>query len=452
MLIEKGTDKNVYTLRLVVDDHTGSLGRIFTAVEDVGAGVGDITRVGTGFKHTTRDIDVLTNSRDHLDQVLAELGKLAGVRIQNVFNQVEEMHRDGKIEVKPRFAIRGISDVRKLYTPGVAYICKRIQEDPANYRKYTWIRNTVAIVTNGTAILGLGDIGVKAGLPVMEGKSLLFSKLVGINGIPILVDSKDPDVVVDTVRAIAAGFGAIKLEDIASPECFEIEERLNAVLDIPVMHDDQHGTAVVVLASLLNACRYSGLLMDTATVGIIGLGAAGLGIQQLLKAFGVRAIIGTDLKDSAKEMLKARGGEPVDLKTVMARADIVIATTGAPGLIKPEMVRERQAILALSNPNPEIKPEAALAAGAIFAADGRSVNNALAFPGLFRGALDANACVINDAMRIAAAEAIAEEAEEGDLVPNLLKEGLHQRVGERVKTVAYETGANFRKDGRAAGA
>jgi len=190
----------------------------------------------------------------------------------------------------------------------VAYICKLIQNDPELVNKYTYVRNTVAIVTNGTAILGLGNIGVKAGMPVMEGKSLLFAKLVGINGIPILVDSREPGVVVDTVARIASGFGAIQLEDIASPECFEVEDRLGKLLDIPVMHDDQHGTAVVVLASLLNACRYTGMHIPSTSVGIIGLGAAGMGIARLLSAYGVKTILGTDLRDEAKERLHTLPG------------------------------------------------------------------------------------------------------------------------------------------------
>jgi malate dehydrogenase (oxaloacetate-decarboxylating) len=449
MLIEKGTDKAVYTLRLIVDDGKGSLGRVFVTIDEAGAGVGDITRVGTGLNHTTRDVDVLVNDQSHLDRLLEKMGKLEGTRIQGVFNHVEEMHKGGKIEMRSRLPIHGISDIRKLYTPGVAYICKRIQEEPALAAEYTYLRSTVAIVTNGTAILGLGDIGVTAGMPVMEGKSLLFSVLVKLNGIPVLVDSKDPDEIVRTVELIAPGFGAIQLEDIAAPDCFEIEDRLTASLGIPVMHDDQHGTAVVVLASMLNACKYTGLRIRAATIGIIGLGAAGMGIAKLLRAYGAEALIGTDIRPEANEMFAAAGGRPTDLAHLMAEAEIVIATTGVPGLIKPEMVRPRQAIFALSNPNPEIKPDDALAAGAIFAADGRSVNNALAFPGLFRGALDAGAKCFNDEMRIAAAKKIAEEADEGELVPYLLKEGLHARVAKEVELAAFKSGANLSKEPRA---
>ena len=444
MLMEKGTDKAVYTLRVLIEDNPEYLGNVFMTIGEAEASVGDITRVGMGIDHTTRDIDVLVSGQKHLNRLLEAVGKLEGTRIQRVSNHVEEMHLGGKIRIEPRVKVRNISDVRKLYTPGVAYICKLIHRDESLLSKYTTVRDTVAIVTNGTAILGLGDIGVKAGLPVMEGKSLLFATLVGVNGIPVLVDSKKPDELVDTVALISSGYGAIKLEDIAAPECFEVEDRLDAMLDIPVMHDDQHGTAVVVLASLFNACKYTGLQLHGANIGIIGLGAAGIGISKLLLAHGVRSILGTDIDHGAMERLGALGGSPTSLERLMAESDVVIATTGVAGLIKPEMVGQRQVILALSNPNPEIKPEEALAAGAVFAADGRSVNNALAFPGLFRGALDAGAKEINNPMKIAAAEAIAAEAAEGDLVPNLLKEGLHQRVAARVERLAFETGANFR--------
>ena len=444
MLMEKGTDKAVYTLRVLIEDNPEFLGKVFMTIGAADATVGDITRVGAGITYTTRDIDVLVDGQQHLNQLLTDIGKLEGTRIQKVSNHVEEMHLGGKIMVQSKVKIRSISDVRKLYTPGVAYICKQIHRDESLARKYTYLKDTVAIVTNGTAILGLGDIGVKAGLPVMEGKSLLFASLVDINGIPVLVDTHEPEELVRTVANIASGFGAIKLEDIAAPECFEVEDRLSAMLDIPVMHDDQHGTAVVVLASLINACKYTGLHVQGANIGIIGLGAAGIGISKLLMAHGVRSIIGTDIQDHAMKRLEGLGGRPTDLKQLMAEAEIVVATTGVPGLIQPEMVRKRQVIFALSNPNPEIKPDDALAAGAVFAADGRSVNNALAFPGLFRGALDADAREINNRMKIVAAEAIAAEADEGDLVPNLLKEGLHHRVADKVERAAFETGANFR--------
>ncbi len=300
----------------------------------------------------------------------------------------------------------------------------------------------MAIVTNGTAILGLGDIGAVAGMPVMEGKSLLFKLLSGINGIPVLLDTHDPQEIINTVRHIAPTYGAIKLEDIKAPECFEIEEKLDAMLDIPVLHDDQHGTAVVVLAALLNISKYTFINLKEASVGIIGLGAAGTGIMKLLKSYGgVTEFNGIDLDQFAVERFVSLGGNSKDLRGVVESSKIVIATTGCPDLITPDMIQPGHVILALSNPNPEIDPELAVESGAIFAADGKSVNNALAFPpGLFKGALNAHATTINDQMKIAAAKAIASFALDGDLVPNILDKNVHAAVEKDVETAAYRTG------------
>jgi malate dehydrogenase (oxaloacetate-decarboxylating) len=274
----------------------------------------------------------------------------------------------------------------------------------------------------------------------MEGKAVLFDALVGINGVPILIQSKDTEEIIRTVASIAPTFGAIKLEDIKAPECFEIEDRLDAMLDIPVLHDDQHGTAVVVLAALLNASKYVGMQVKNDTVGMIGLGAAGMGISKLLMAYGVRKMMGTDINETAKEIFAKIGGKPVNLAEVMETADIVIATTGVPGLIRKEMIRKGQVVLALSNPKPEIFPEEARAAGASFAADGRGVNNALAFPGVFRGALNARARKINNRMKIAAAKAISSFADTGELVPSILNLEMHAKVAEAVERAAFESG------------
>jgi malate dehydrogenase (oxaloacetate-decarboxylating) len=298
----------------------------------------------------------------------------------------------------------------------------------------------VAIVTNGTAILGLGDIGPVAGMPVMEGKAVLFDVLVGINGVPILLDTKDTDEIVRTVACIAPTFGAIKLEDIKAPECFEVEERLDAMLDIPVLHDDQHGTAVVSLAALLNASRYVGMNVKNEVVGMVGLGAAGMGIAKLLMAYGVKKIVGTDINPGAVELFEKAGGKGMSLRENVDAANVVIATTGVPGLIQKEWVKKGQVILALSNPRPEINPEDARQAGASFAADGRGVNNALAFPGLFRGALDARARKITNRMKIAAARTIASFASAGELVPSLLNLEMHAKVAEAVERAAFESG------------
>jgi malate dehydrogenase (oxaloacetate-decarboxylating) len=376
----------------------------------------------------------------HLERIVAAVSGVDGVMLEEVVVLVEKIHMGGKIGMKSRVTVSSLGDIRKIYTPGVASICRKIQQRPELANTYTGIRNSVAIVTNGTAILGLGDIGPVAGMPVMEGKAVLFDHLVGISGIPILVRSKNIEHIIETIWHIAPTFGAIKLEDFAAPDCFEIEHRLAEMLDIPVMHDDQHGTAVVVLAALLNAVRFTAVTLSEVTVGIIGLGAAGIGITKLLMAHGVRNVIGTDLNEQAKGMLSSLGGTATDLPGVMSDAAIVIATTGCPGLIKAEMVRPGQIILALSNPDPEIIPEVAMASGAAFAADGKSVNNALAFPGIFRGALDAGASSINNQMLIAAARTIAAHAGHGELVPGILDSKVHLAVSDAVFKAAWANG------------
>jgi len=440
MQIEKNADKLAKTLRVLIKDQPGYLGKLCTAIGQEGGNVGEIHLVSIGRTHNTRDIGIYVDGEAHLDQILQAVKELEGIEIIEVIDEVLRRHQGGKIAIRSRYPLESLSDCRKLYTPGVARVCRLIQEDPEKAYEYTAIGNTVAIVTNGTAVLGLGPIGPLAGMPVMEGKAVLCEKLAGISGIPILVGAREVEPFVETILRIAPGFGAINLEDIASPGCFEIEKRLDEALDIPVMHDDQHGTAIVVLASLLNACRYVGVPILDQTVGIIGLGAAGMGIARLLISYGVWKLIGNDVKEEAMGRLEGIGGQPASMEQVMERADIVVATTGCPDLIKPEMVRGGQVILALSNPNAEIAPEAAIAAGAAFATDGRSVNNALSFPGIFRGALDVRATRITDAMKIAAAEAIAARAPAGELVPGILDLGVHQAVAEATREAARRSG------------
>lgn len=439
MNIEKGADKVVKTLRVQVTDQPGYLGRLTTAIGNERGNIGDIRLISSGRTHNLREITVYVENDGHLERIVTAVASVEGVVLEEVVDMVEKVHIGGKIAMKSRAPITSLSDVRKIYTPGVASICRKIQRQPELAARYTGISNSVAIITNGTAILGLGDIGPVAGMPVMEGKAVLFDHLVGISGVPILMKSKNIEHIIETVWHIAPTFGAIKLEDIAAPDCFEIEHRLTELLDIPVMHDDQHGTAVVALAALLNAARITGITLSDMTVGIIGLGAAGIGITKLLLAHGVKHVLGTDLNESAKQMLNSLGGTATDLSGVMNNAEIVIATTGCPGLIKPESVRKGQIILALSNPDPEIRPEVAMAAGAAFAADGKSVNNALAFPGIFRGTLDAGATAINKQMLLAAARAIAEHAGHGELVPGILDPKVHLAVADAVFIAAGDS-------------
>jgi malate dehydrogenase (oxaloacetate-decarboxylating) len=368
----------------------------------------------------------------------AKINALPDARFVGKSDRVFNRHRGGKIHMEPSLQITTKQILRDIYTPGVARVCLAIRDDPAKATLYTNRPNTVAVVTNGTAILGLGDIGPLAGLPVMEGKSALFAALVGITAIPILIDSHDSQKIIETVTAIAPSFGAIQLEDIAAPDCFAIEAELVRRLQIPVLHDDQHGTAVVALAGLLNATRRVGRSLSGAVVGQVGLGAAGLGIARLLRAQGVQRLLGSDLREDAIARLRALGGEAATLPELMAQADVVVATTGVRGLIKPEWIRPGQVIFALSNPDAEIEPGIALERGAAFAADGKGINNVAAFPGLFKGALEGGATQFTDGMLVAAAHALAKRAGADELLPDPLNLETHRAVTAAVRAASVE--------------
>jgi malate dehydrogenase (oxaloacetate-decarboxylating) len=330
--------------------------------------------------------------------------------------------------------------MRDVYTPGVARVCTAIAQEPSLANRFTMIGRTVAICTNGSRVLGLGNIGPVASMPVMEGKAVFYRQMAGISSIPILIDTEDEDEFVEAVLRIAPGFGGIHLEDIKVPECFEIERRLIEALDVPVMHDDVHGTAVATLAAVLAACDQVGIRLEGSTVGQIGLGAAGLGIATLMVQAGAQRVLASDPDEGSHERARERGIEIASFEQVMAEADVVVATTGRPGLIDPGMVRAGQVILALTNPDPEITPTAALEAGAAFAADGASVNNVLGYPGIFRGALATGAGEISTEMKLAAARAIAGLTKESELVPDALDPAVHAEVAEAVAEAARAGG------------
>ncbi len=430
------------TFRCRLQQKPGSLGRLLTAIGQEGGLIGEIRSIHLGGTVVDRDITVYADDLKHLGRLVKVVEATEGVRLLEVRDEVLEMHQGGKIAIRSRYDISDLSTLRRVYTPGVAEVSLKIRDDPSLARRYTSIRHLVAIVTDGTAVLGLGDIGPKAAMPVMEGKASLLETLTGLSGMPILLDTKDPDEIVETVVHIAPTFAAIQLEDISAPRCFAIEERIQARLDIPVMHDDQHGTAVVVTATLLNAAKATGRDLAGSSIGVIGLGAAGLALAKMLMFRFGHPVLGADIVPEAVERLTKAGGIASDLKGVMAGCDVVIATTGAPGLIKEGLVRKGQIILALSNPSPEIEPERALAAGAAFAADGKSVNNVLGFPGIFRGAVDANVPRITREMLTAAADAIAAFAAPGEIVPNPLDKALHRTVARAVARVALAQGLN----------
>jgi malate dehydrogenase (oxaloacetate-decarboxylating) len=330
--------------------------------------------------------------------------------------------------------------MRDVYTPGVARVCLAIAERPELAGRYTMIARSVAICTNGTRVLGLGNIGPVASMPVMEGKAVFYWQFARISAMPVLIDTADVEEFVETVIRIAPTFGGIHLEDISAPECFEIERRLIDQLPQPVMHDDVHGTAVVSVAAVIVACRNAGIELRSATVGQLGLGAAGLGIASLMVDGGVRRVIAFDPQESSHARAQEKGIELASMDDVMREADVVVATTGRPGLIEPAMIREGQVILALSNPDPEIYPQEAEKAGAAFAGDGRSVNNVLGYPGIFRGALQSGAKTINVEMKLAAARAIADLASGDELVPDALNQRVHDAVAKAVREAAERTG------------
>ncbi len=414
----------------------GSLAKVLQVIADAALTIEHLTALRRDQGKTLWEITV--DMDEEADRSLFErIGQLPNARFVGKSDRVFNRHRGGKIRTVASAPINTQQMLRDVYTPGVARVCLAIQKDPAAAWEFTALGSTVAILTNGTAILGLGAIGPLAGLPVMEGKAALFADLVGINGVPILMTETEPKRIADIVSGIATSFGAIQLEDIAAPECFEVERLLRERLEIPVLHDDQHGTAVVTLAALINAASRTGIDLRASTVGQIGLGAAGSGIVRLLRAYGVQRILGTDLNAGAVARLAAMGGEGVTLQALMERADIVIASTGVKGLIQPQWVRKGQVILALSNPDPEIEPLVAREQGAAVAADGKSINNVLAFPGLFKGALAARARSFSDAMLMAAASAIASVACCGEeLVPDPLDKRLHEAVAAAVRSAA----------------
>jgi malate dehydrogenase (oxaloacetate-decarboxylating) len=428
------------TYRVQIPHAAGQLAKVAGAIADGAGLIGDVVTVSLGREHTIRDITVEVRDTDQAARIAELVEAVDDVRVLWHQDRALLRHTGGKLRIDARSPVRTVQEMRDVYTPGVARVCTAIAAQPELATRYTMISRSVAICTNGTRVLGLGNIGPVASMPVMEGKAVFYDQFAGISAMPILIDAADVDTFVETVLRIAPTFGGIHLEDISAPECFEIERRLIEALPQPVMHDDVHGTAVVSLAAVMVACRYAGIELGSATVGQLGLGAAGFGIASLMVEGGVKRVIAFDPLEASHARAQAHGVEVSTMEQVMAEADVVVATTGRPGLIEPGMIRAGQVILALTNPDPEIEPEVAESAGAAFAADGRSVNNVVGYPGIFRGALQAGAAGINVEMKLAAAQAIAELARGDELVPNALDQGVHDAVAQAVRTAAVSSG------------
>src|SRR5204863_268964 len=415
------------TVRLAIQNRTGMLGRVAMAIGNAGGDIGAVDLVESGRDRIIRDITINARASVHGTQIVNRLKQVTGVRVVNISDRTFLMHLGGKIEIQSKVPIRTRDDLSMAYTPGVARVCLAIKEDRHRAFSLTIKQNTVAVVTDGTAVLGLGDIGPEGALPVMEGKAMLFKEFANVDAFPICLATKEPDKIVETVKYLAPGFGGINLEDIAGPRCFEIEERLRKELDVPVFHDDQHGTAVVVLAALFNALRIVKKDLKKLRVVVTGVGAAGTATIKILLSSGVRDIIGVDefgtiYKERTKGMdfMKrwvAGATNPRQVKGRLAdaleRADVFV------GLSVPRILSVRDLkrmardpiVFAMANPVPEIQPEDA-ARHARVMATGRSdypnqINNVLCFPGFFRGLLDSRARLVNDEMKLAAERAMA---------------------------------------------
>ena len=432
--------KLMRTVRVRNVQKSGTLARLLASIANMGASVGSIEMLTETAQSIVRDITVYADDEEHMDHVIETMRVNEGTRVLEVRDDVLQVHQKGKIAIRSRFPIDSTAMLRRVYTPGVAEVCLKIADDPELAWLYTSISHFVAIVTDGSAVLGLGDIGPLASMPVMEGKAMLMETLVGLSGMPILLNTKDPDEIVQAVSTIALTFSAIQLEDISAPRCFEVEERLQAMLDIPVMHDDQHGTAVVSTAALKVITKRAHVDMGKALIGQIGLGAAGNAIAKMMMRLTGNPVLGIDLNETCMERFERDGGKRSSLQEIMSECEIVIATTGSPNIIKPEMIHKGQVILALSNPKPEIDTQEAVERGAVFAADGKSVNNILGFPGIFRGAVDSRSPRITDEMLIAAVDVLVRMTPSGELMPNPLDKKVHHEVARAVAEAAIRQG------------
>ena len=459
-----------FTVRIRLENRIGTLAKILSAIGRAGGDMGavDIVRVESNFM--IRDLTIHARDESHQRKIVQVIRSLPGVSVVNVSDRVFLLHLGGKIQIQNKVSVTTRDLLSMAYTPGVARVCKAIAEDKRKVNQLTIKMNSVAVVTDGSAVLGLGNIGPEAALPVMEGKAMLFKEFANIDAYPICLRTQDVGEIVTAVKHIATGFGGINLEDISAPRCFDIETRLRKELDIPVMHDDQHGTAVVVLAGLKNALRIVKKQLNKAKIVIVGSGAAGTAVARILYSAGARNVVVCDRKgildakhfqstgDTQEWLLQKTNPRHLqgDLSVAIQKADVFIGVSG-PGVLTRSLIQKmarNSIIFALANPEPEVSPHEASGYCRILAT-GRSdlpnqINNALAFPGIFRGALDAQASEINEAMKLAAAKAIADgiarsELNEEYIVPSVFNKRVTRQVARAVAEAAYRTGIAQRR-------
>jgi malate dehydrogenase (oxaloacetate-decarboxylating) len=458
------------TVRTAYPNEVGMLGRIASAIGTAGGDIGAVDIVQSTRETMVRDITFSALDIEHAHKITEEIKKVGHVSLRSISDPVFLLHLGGKIEVNSRVPLNTRGDLSAAYTPGVARVCQAIHHEPVAVWSLTVKGDCVAVVTDGTAVLGLGNIGPAAALPVMEGKAILFKEFGGVNAWPICLDTTDTEEIIRTVKAIAPVFGGINLEDISAPRCFEIEARLKEELDIPVFHDDQHGTAVVVLAGLLNALKIVGKRMEDLKIVFLGVGAAGVACSKILMSKGAKNIIGVDRAGTlykgrtehmnSEKLWYAENTNPDqikgDLGDAIKGADVFIGLSG-PGMLEVKHLKamaKDPIVFAMANPDPEIMPEAAEPYVRVMAT-GRSdypnqINNVLCFPGFFRGLLDAHATTVNEEMKIAAAEAIAGQVSERELheeyiIPSVFNRHVARAVARAVSEEAYRTGAAVRQ-------
>ena len=447
------------TLRVQIPNRIGMLASVTHAIATSGGNLGQIDLIEQTRQITTRDITVDASSTEHAEVIVQAVKALPDIKLLNVYDRTINLHRGGKIHIVSRIPLKSQADLAMAYTPGVGRICKAIAQDPEQVYNLTIKQNTVAIVTDGSAVLGLGNLGAAAALPVMEGKAMLFKEFAGVDAFPICLATQDTNSIVETVKQIAPVFGGVNLEDIAAPRCFEIEKQLRQQLNIPVFHDDQHGTAIVTLAALFNALKLVNKPIEQIRIVINGAGAAGVAIARLLRKAGAESILMCDsqgilstqrpnLTPEKQEFAVSQMGS---LAGAMQGSDVFIGVS-VPGVLTPEMVRSMAKdpiVFAMANPIPEIQPELVTNDVAIMAT-GRSdypnqINNVLAFPGIFRGALDCRASTITTTMYLEAAAAIASLVKLADLnrehiIPSVFDERVAAAVAGAVQRAARQEG------------